>query len=95
MNHVPLTREESAALIRAFWEGLIAPQWTRDDLIELGKAVYAKTPLAKLTNEQLSRFLPPLKILAEVAGAKLTQPAAPREPAGPASPPPPAEAPHE
>ena len=89
----PLTQEESAFLIKALWEGLITPAWTSDELIALGKAVYAKTKLSSMEPELLGRLLPHLKTIASVLAAKVSS--APATPASPPAPQPPTEVPHE
>lgn len=66
-----LNREEMAFYIRSFWEALITPQWTRDTLIELGKVVFAKVPLNKLTDEQFAALIPKLQEIAGIIGAKV------------------------
>ena len=34
-----MSKEETALLIRSFWEALLTPAWLRNDLIDLGKLV--------------------------------------------------------
>ncbi len=70
---VTLTKEETAFFIKAFWEALLAPEWTRDHLIELGKAVYAKTPLAKLSDTDFTLFFPYLQTIAQKLGGKVIE----------------------
>jgi hypothetical protein len=66
-----LNREETAFYIRTFWEALTTPTWTRETLIELGKVVFAKVPLNKLTNEQFAMLIPKLQEIAIVIGTKV------------------------
>jgi hypothetical protein len=60
-----LTKEDTAFFIRNLWESLITPTWTRDDIIELGKAVFAKIPLSKLDDKKFNQLLP---YLSEMSG---------------------------
>lgn len=53
--------EELASFIRIFWTALIEQPWTKDGLIDLGKAVFAKKSLGDLSNPQLELLLPRLK----------------------------------
>jgi len=66
-----LTNKETAFLIRAFWEALLAPKWSRDHLIELGKAVFAKLPLASLSDAQFAMFMPHLQEIAQSLASRL------------------------
>jgi hypothetical protein len=63
-----LTREEQAFFIKSFWEASMAPDWTNDPLIELGKAVGAKIPLQHLTTRQLDMLWPFLLQVAQKLG---------------------------
>ncbi len=73
-NDAPaLSREESAFFIKALWEALLAPDWTRDHLIELGKVVFAKIPLNKLSEQQFSTLFPYLQKMASTIGTRLIQ----------------------
>jgi len=65
---VTLTREEQAFFIKSFWEASMAPDWTNDPLIELGKAVGAKIPLQRLTTRQLDTLWPFLLQVAQKLG---------------------------
>lgn len=66
-----MSREDIAFFINAIWSSFLAPEWLRDDLIELGKAVYAKTTLAKLDDKKFAQLLPFLTKMAESMGTKL------------------------
>lgn len=89
-----LSREESAFFIKTLWEGLLAPAWTRDDLIELGKVIFAKIPLARLTDQQFTQLLPYLKVMAETVGKKTLEKVAAAQAAKPESKKPEGEAPN-
>jgi hypothetical protein len=84
----PLTREETAFFVRATWEALLAPLWLRNDLIDLGKAVHAKTPLAQLDARLFERLLPHLTLVAQVLQEMVAKNAATSQ-APPAAPLPP------
>jgi hypothetical protein len=85
----PEQRTTRAQNIRTVWEALLAPNWTKDDLIDLGKAIFARTPLKRFDQAKFDRILPHLSKLAEMLEAKITPlPAdppgdAPEAPAGP------------
>ncbi len=82
-----VSREDVAFYMKSIWDALSTPTWTRDGLIELGKAIYAKTPLGKLTDRQFEQLFPQLSAMAQHLAASVAQrPAAP-----PAPPPAPAE----
>ena len=80
--------------IRAVWAALLAPNWTKDDLIDLGKAIFARTPLKNFDQTKFDRILPHLDAVTEMLEAKITPlPAAspsdaakPTSPAGPVGP---------
>lgn len=72
-----LSKEDKALLIRAAWEALLAPPWLKDDLIALGKLVYAKVPLREVDDELFAHLLPHLSTMAESLGQHLLRPQAP------------------
>ena len=59
--------------IRTLWEALHAPKWTRDDLIDLGKAIFAKTPLKNLDPDKFDKLLPHLIDIVERLEAGLVK----------------------
>lgn len=63
-----------ASNIRAIWEALLAPQWTRNQLIELGKSVYARKPLKDLDPKLFDELLPRLVEIAAILDDKFTAP---------------------
>jgi len=73
-----LSREETAHYIRSIWEALLAPKWKRDDLIDLGKAIYAKCPLVELDDDLFARFMPNLAAMAEKLHLALGRKPAPK-----------------
>lgn len=68
-----LTKEERAFLIKNLWEALQVPSWTKDDLIELGKAIFAKKTLREMgVDEKLfARLFPLLIKITDHLGEKL------------------------
>jgi hypothetical protein len=75
--------EEKALLIRSLWESLLAPEWVKDDLILLGKLVFAKVPLRSIDEATMAHLLPKLKAISEHLWKKLSS----SSPAAPAAPP--------
>ena len=63
--------------IRAVWDALLAPSWNKDELIELGKAIYARRALKDLDAKQFDKLLPHLSAIVERLESKFTIPAAP------------------
>jgi|WetSurMetagenome_2_1015567.scaffolds.fasta_scaffold14336_6 hypothetical protein len=59
------TQPEVAKAIRSIWAALLSPQWTRDDLIELGTHIFAKIPIERVDQTTIGRMLPKLKVVAE------------------------------
>jgi hypothetical protein len=68
-----LSRDEVAGLIKMMWTALLAPDWTKDDLIDLGKTVFAKVSLAKIDDKLYMRLLPQLVKIAESLGLKVRE----------------------
>ena len=68
-----LTKEERAFLVKNLWEALQVPSWTKDDLIELGKAIFAKKTLREMgVDEKLfARIFPLLVKIADHLGERL------------------------
>lgn len=85
-KHETLTREEQAFLIKVQWEALQAPSWTRDDIIEFGKAIYAKTALKDLDSKKFNQLFPFLKQITDHLGIKLKEAVLPAPPHTPAIP---------
>ena len=75
-----LSKEELAYLIKIVWDALQAPSWSRDDLIEFGKAIFGKTPLKELDPKKFNQLFPFLKSIAEHLGAKLKETILPAPP---------------
>lgn len=54
-----LSNEEKALLMKSIWKALLAPNWTKDDLIALGKLIFAKTPLSKIPDREYFDMVQP------------------------------------
>ena len=83
-KHESLSREEQAFLIKILWESLQAPPWSRDDLIEFGKAIFGKTPLKDLDPKKFNQLFPFLKLITDNLGIKLKEAVLPAPPQAPA-----------
>ena len=83
-KHEPLSREEQAFLIKILWEALQAPPWSRDDLIEFGKAIFGKTPLKDLDPKKFTQLFPFLVQITNQLGTKLKEAVLPAPPSAPA-----------
>ena len=66
-----LSKEDTAFFIRNLWEAVLAPAWTKDDIIEFGKAVFAKVPLSKIDDKRFDLLLPYLTKMSETLAQKL------------------------
>jgi hypothetical protein len=82
-KHESLSREEQAFLIKILWEALQAPPWSRDDLIEFGKAIFGKTPLKDLDPKRFNQLFPFLKQITDHLGIKLKEAVLPAPPPAP------------
>lgn len=71
-----LSKEDMALLIRSLWEALLAPAWKKDDLIELGKLIFAKVSLKHVDDDLFGRLLPNLTAAAAALGHLLLRPQA-------------------
>jgi hypothetical protein len=67
-----LSKEDLAYYIRTIWTALLKPDWNRNDLIDLGMAVFTRTTLAKMDQTKLGKLLPNLSIFAEAFGQQVT-----------------------
>jgi hypothetical protein len=63
-----------AANIRAVWESLLAPNWDKNLLISLGKALYARHLLKDLDDNLFKQLLPRLVEIVEVLETKFKPP---------------------
>lgn len=71
MATAKLTPQEKALLIRAIWESLLAPKGTRDQLVTLGKAVFAGTSLKEMDDKTYEQILPFLSSMADALAEKM------------------------
>ena len=63
VEEVKITNEQMATLNRIVWTALGKPKWTKDDLVDFGKAiyVYGKKPLKEMDDGTWSKVFPFLK----------------------------------
>jgi hypothetical protein len=66
-----LSKEEKAFLMKALWRALQSPAWTKDELVELGKAIFVKETLGKMTDKRFEIIYPNLVKIVESLGAQL------------------------
>lgn len=102
-----LTAEEKKILMKALWASLQAPTWTKDNLIDFGKAIHSKKSLKELDDKVFDKIFPFLEKVTITLSEKLhaaataamakpeEPPAALATPTPPANPPMPAETPVE
>lgn len=64
-----MSKEDTAYFIKSLWTALLKPDWERSDLIDLGMAVFTKTPLSKLDPKKFGKLFPYLTAVAEELGA--------------------------
>jgi len=86
-EHETLSKEELAYLMKIEWEALQTPSWSKDDLIEFGKAIFGKTALKDLDPKKFNQLFPFLKAIAEHLGIKLKEAVLPTPSVVTASPP--------
>lgn len=63
-------KQHKADVIKGLWESLTSPRWDRDTLIEMGKLIYAQTPLKEMPKRKFDLLFPRL---VEVADQLLTR----------------------
>lgn len=68
-----LNKEEKAFLMKALWKALQSPTWTKDDLIEFGKAIFSKLTLGKMSEKTFDRILPFLSKITDSLGQQLSE----------------------
>ena|SRR5579872_3334383 len=69
-----MTPKEMSFLLKTIWEALLAPTWKKDDLITLGKLLFAKQKLKDIDEKIfMKEVLPNLKVVAASLHATLTQ----------------------
>ncbi len=85
-NESTISDEEMAFLTKTLWESLLAPRWAKDDLIDFGKAIFAKTSLKDMDDKTFDAVFPFLKQISVSIAKRLSALATP--PAAEASKPP-------
>lgn len=68
-----MTKEQKAFLLQAIWSSLQVPSWTKDDLIEFGKAIFVKKSLAKLDEKIFLKIFPFLTEITNALGIQLME----------------------
>jgi hypothetical protein len=68
-----MTAEEKKFLITALWESLIVQKWTKDTLIDFGKAIFSKKKFKDMSDKEFERSYPFTKNIAVELGKKLVQ----------------------
>jgi len=68
-----MTKEEKSFLMLALWDALIEPKWTKDDLIDFGKAIFTKKKLKDMTDAEFGKVFPFLTNITVELGRKLTK----------------------
>jgi hypothetical protein len=66
-----LTKQEKKTLMRALWSALLEPKWTKDDLIDFGKAIFAKKSLREMDDKVFEQIFPFLDEITASLGRKL------------------------
>lgn len=67
-----MTKEEKKFLMLALWDALIAPKWTKDDLIDFGKAIFSKKLFKDMTDAEFNKVFPFLNSITITLGKRLT-----------------------
>jgi hypothetical protein len=67
-----MSKEDIAYFIKTIWTALLKPDWERSDLIDLGMAVFIKTPLSRLDAKKFEKLFPYLTIVAEDLASHLS-----------------------
>lgn len=66
-----LTAEEKKILMKAIWGALQTPEWTKDNLIDFGKAIHSKKSLKELDDKAFEKIFPFLEKVTISLGDKL------------------------
>jgi len=66
-----LTKEEKKFLVKALWDALQSPEWTRDGIIEFGKAVFSKASFKDMSEKTFEQIFPFVEKITVTLGEKL------------------------
>jgi hypothetical protein len=66
-----LTKEERAFMLKTVWEALQSAPWTKDSIIEFGKAIFSKLPLKSLDEKKFEIVFPNLLRVSDDLGTKI------------------------
>jgi hypothetical protein len=58
-----MTKEEKRFLIRALWDALLAPRWTKDALVDFGMAIFSKKTLKEMDDKIFDKIFPFLETI--------------------------------
>lgn len=68
-----MSKEDKALLMKALWKALQAPQWTKDDLIAFGKAIFSRHSLKEMPDKVFEAIYPFLASITEALGEQLAK----------------------
>ena len=68
-----MTTEEKSFLMKALWASLIEPKWTKDDLIDFGKAIFAKKGFKEMSDAEFAKVFPFLTQITANLGKRLME----------------------
>lgn len=66
-----MTVTEQKFLMKSIWSALQAPDWKKDDLIDFGKAIFAKKSLKDMDDKTFNKIFPFLESVTNALGDKL------------------------
>lgn len=66
-----LSKEEKAFFLKAIWQSLQEPEWTKDDLIEFGKAIFDKESLKTMNDTRFAQIFPFLEKITHALTEKI------------------------
>jgi hypothetical protein len=67
-----MTKEERVFLMKAIWTALSKPKWTKDDLIDFGKALFARQSLHEMSEKLFARIYPFLLEITDALGKQMS-----------------------
>jgi len=73
-----ISKDEMKFLVKTIWKVLQAPSWSKDSLITLGKAIFAKKTLKEMDDKAFNEIWPHIKVMAETLNSTLGEEATKR-----------------
>lgn len=67
-----LTAEERAFLMTSLWNALSSPKWTKDDLIDFGKALFTRQSLQEMPDKAFEKIYPFLCEITDSLGRQMS-----------------------